>query len=288
MAGTPAPSPAEVERALKRLTAGQFSQVCSEIGLLEVTLPGASQAAKASALVAMTRGRSDFTALVRAINRVDPKIWRVIPARSSVSSLVYGVIGFVVIAGIGVLVLVVVLSGGEQALQAPPTPTQTLAPTRTSVPTFTHTPTSTPLPTNTPTPTPTEIPTRAPRATALSGPTATLTSTPPPPVSIIYPAAQSQQPRSGYQAYPSETVEFRWLLRGVTLASDERYWMRLYTADGSIADNYLTSDTWRYYAVPSGATGSFTWTVTVVKVDTAGSLIGSLSPEGDPWVLAIK
>ena len=288
MAGRPRPTPADVERALKRLTPDQFSQVCSEIGRLEVTLPGATQAAKASALVAMTRGQSDFIVLVRAVNRVDPKVWRAAPARVALPSLVLSIGAFVVIVGIGVLALVVVLSGSEQAAQVIPTPTQTLAATRTPVPTFTHTPSPTPQPTATLTSSPTATATRAPVTRAAGGPAPSATPTPTPPVSITYPAVELQQPRSPYSAYPAEVVEFRWTFRGRTLTADERYWMRLYASDGSLADSYITSDSWRYYGVPSGATGSFTWTVTVVKIDAAGNVIGPLSPESDRWTMGVR
>jgi len=289
MAGMPQPAPAEVERALKRLTADQFSRVCGEIGMPEVTLPGATQAAKAASLVALTQGHADFAALIRAIHRIDPNARRPVPAAPrALSSLVLSLGAFVVIIGLGALVLVFVLSGSEQAAQVVPTATATLAPTRTPVPTFTYTPTPTSLPTATFSPTPTETSTRAPRPTATFGPAPTATATPPPPVSIIYAAPELQLPRSGYRAYPSETVEFRWVLRGATLASDERYLMRLYSADGLLVDTYLTSDPWRYYAVPSGANGTFRWTVTMVRVDAAGNVIGPLSPEGGGLVFNVQ
>ena len=287
MAGTPQPAPADVERALKRLTPDQFSRVCSDIGLLEVTLPGATQAAKSSALVAMTQGHSDFAALVRAINRLEPKAWRAAPARSALPALALSIGAFVVIVGLGVLALVIVLSGSEQAAQASPTPTQTLAPTRTPVPTFTHTPSPSPLPSATLTPLPSATPTRAVATVSAGGPAATHTPTPPP-VAIIYRALELQQPRSGYRAYLSETVEFRWLFRSGTLAPDEQYWMRMYAPDGLLVDSYVTPDSWRYYGVPSGSSGSFGWTVTVVKVDGAGNVVGPLSPESDRWTIGVQ
>jgi len=37
--------------------------------------------------------------------------------------------------------------------------------------------------------------------------------------------------------------------------------------------------------VPDGATGELAWTVTVVKVDAAGGVIGPLSPESDPAIV---
>lgn len=289
MAGIPQPTPAEVERALKRLTADQFNLVCGEIGMLEVTLPGATQAAKAASLVAITAGHTDFAALVRALHRIDPNAWRPVSAAPrALSSWVFSMGVFIVIIGLGALVLLLVLSGSEQAAQIVPTATATLRPTRTPVPTFTYTPTSTSLPTATFSPIPTQTRTRAPRPTATFGPAPTATATPPPPVSIVYSAPELQLPRSGYRAYPSETVEFRWVLRGVTLGPDERYWMRLYSADGLLVDTYLTSDPWRYYSVPSGANGTFKWTVTVVKVDAAGNVIGPLSAEGGGSVLNVQ
>ncbi|MGH2592082.1 MAG: hypothetical protein ACRDGG_01070, partial [Anaerolineae bacterium] len=139
MGAASTPTPKDVERALRRLTADQFAQVCSEIGILEVTLPGSTQADQASALVERTYGHPDFTALVRAINRIDPQAWRAAPVRGTLPSLMAGVGAFAAIIAIGGLVLVLVLSGSEQAAQATPTPTHTPAPTRTPVPTFTYT-----------------------------------------------------------------------------------------------------------------------------------------------------
>jgi len=273
-------APQEVERALKRLTPEQFSQVCGEVGILEVTLPGATQAARAAALVERTQGHTDFAALIRAINRIDPNAWHIAPARASISSAVYGLIALVAILGIGGLVLVLVLSGSEAATQVTPTPTDTLAPTRTPVPTFTHTPTHTPVPSDTGTPTRTPTPTR--QASSVASTRAvppTPVATPSPVVSIIYPQVELLQPSSDFRASPGETVEFRWILRSSTpIASDERYLMRLYL-NTQVGDAYLTPDPWRFYPVPPGANGTFGWTVTVVKVDAAGDVIGALSPE---------
>ncbi|HJW84095.1 MAG TPA: hypothetical protein VJ754_07310, partial [Anaerolineae bacterium] len=105
---------------------------------------------------------------------------------------------------------------------------------------------------------------------------------------IIYRALELQQPRSGYRAFPSQTVEFHWLFRNGALTADERYWMRLYAPDGSLVDSYITADSWRYYGVPSGSSGSFGWTVTVVKVDAAGNVVGPLSPESDRWTFGVQ
>jgi hypothetical protein len=285
MTGASTPTPKDVARALKRLTEEQFAQVCSETGILEITLPGASQAARADALVAMTQGHSDFVVLVRAINRIAPGAWRAAPALGALSSLAYGAIAFVVILGLGGLALMLIITGSPSATELPPTPTETLAPTRTPVPTFTYTPSSTPEPTASGTPTATAS--RTPRPTdAHRSPTPTHTLTPPP-VSIVYPEIEPQAPQSGYKAYPGDTVEFRWILRNVNLAADERYWMRIYLQT-SVVDSYVTADPWRFYVVPPGAIGDFTWTVTVVKVDAQGNIIGPLSPESDPWAIGWK
>ena len=290
MPAAPTPTPQEVVRALKRLTADRFSQVCSDIGILEVTLPGYTQVAKAAALVAQTQGRTDFAALVRAINRIDPKVWSAIPTRPSLRPVIYGLGAFGAIVVIGGLVLVLILSG-SQASQPTPTPTRTRAPTRTSVPTFTHTPppTATPTPTSTSVPTPRPTSTPAPVvATKSAGPRATASVTASPPVAIVYAKVDLQKPVSGYRANPGEEVVFRWFLRGASIAQDERYWMRIRTPDGAVVDNYLTSDPWRYYSVPSGAVGAFTWTATVVKVDAANNIIGAASPESDRWTFAAQ
>jgi len=286
MASASTPTPKDVARALHRLTADQFTQVCSEIGYPEVTLPGSTQAAKATALVERTQGGPDFVVLVRAINRVDPNAWRSAPVRRPISSYVYALIAFFGLLVVGGLVLVLVLSGTDSAAEAAPTPTETLAPTRTPVPTITHTPSPTLEPSATITPTFTATPTRAaPASVPTAGPTPTDTATPPPPVSIIYPVVEPQRPQSGTLAYPGATVEFRWILRDFSIAADERYLMRLYASD-NVVDNYLTSDPWRFYPVPLGATGDLTWTVTVVKVDEEGNIIGPLSPESDPWKIS--
>ena len=105
---------------------------------------------------------------------------------------------------------------------------------------------------------------------------------------MIYVKVDLQKPASGYRANPGEEVVFRWLLRSAPIAADERYWMRIRTTDGAVVDNYLTSDPWRYYRVPSGAVGVFTWTVTVVKVDAANSILGAASPESDRWTFVAQ
>jgi len=279
MASASKPIPKDVLRALNRLTREQFARVCSEIGYPEVTLPGHTQAAKAAALVGKLQGEADFAVLVRGINRVNPGAWRAMPVRSSWSSAVYGVLAFAVVVGIGGLVMALILSGAEPAAEPVPTATETLAPTRTPIPTFTYTPSPTSFPTETVTPTPTATSTRrAASGGPAQAPTATSTA---PPVSIVYGKVEPLKPPGGSRYYPGETVEFRWVLRDAAIQADERYLMRLYLS-GAVVDSYLTPDAWRYYAAPSGATGEFAWTVTVVKVDAAGNVIGPLSPESDP------
>jgi len=279
MAGASKPTPKDTVRALNRLTAEQFARVCSEIGYLEVTLPGDTQTAKASALVGKLRGEADFAVLVRAINRVNPGAWRAVPVRGSLSSAVYGVLAFAVVFGIGGLVMALILSGVQPGAELIPAATATLAPTRTPIPTFTYTPSPTSLPTETATPTPTATSARrAASAVPAQAPTATSTA---PPVSIVYGKVEPLKPPGGSRYYAGETVEFRWVLRDASIQADERYWMRLYL-NGAVVDSYLTPDPWRYYPVPDGAQGEFAWTVTVVKVDAAGNVIGPLSPESDP------
>ena len=94
---------------------------------------------------------------------------------------------------LGVLGLVVFLSGCmkiEQIMEVPtiqptntsfftntPVPTNTPTPTSTPVPTNTPTPTSTPVPTSTPTPTSTPVPTNTPTPTSTPVPTSTPTPT---------------------------------------------------------------------------------------------------------------
>ena len=275
------PKPKDVVRALNRLTPEQFALVCSEIGYPEVTLPGSTQAVKASALVEKVHGEADFAVLVRAVNRVNPGAWRAAPVRGSISSVVYGVLAFAVVFGIGGLVLALILSGAEPAAEPIPTPAETLAPTRTPIPTFTYTPSPTPVPTETATPTPTATSTRrAAPAILTQAPTATITA----PVSVVYREVEPQKPAGGSRYYAGETVEFRWILRDASIQADERYLMRFYL-NGAVVDTYLTPDPWRYYVVPDGATGEFAWTVTVVKVDAAGNIIGPLSPESDPVIV---
>jgi hypothetical protein len=274
MASDSKPTPTDAARALNRLTPEQFARVCSEIGYPEVTLPGSTQTTKASALVGKLRGAADLAVLVRAINRVNPGAWRAVPVRGSLSTAVYGVLAFAVVFGIGGLVVALILSSVEPAAEPIPTATETLAPTRTPIPTFTYTPSPTLLPTETATPTPTATSTRR----AAQAPTATSTV---PPVSIVYREIEPLRPLRGSRFYSGDTVEFRWVLRDAALQADERYWMRLYQ-HGAVVDSYLTSDPWRFYPVPDGAKGEFAWTVTVVKMDSAGNIIGPLSPESDP------
>jgi len=245
-----------------------------------------------SSLVARTQGHTDFSVLVRAINRIDPNAWAAVgPVRVSISSAAMmgafaravALIGFV---GIGGLVLALVLSSPEAAAQPTATPTQTSAPTRTPVPTFTHTPTNTPIPSATPTPSKTPRPTNPPATVGPSQPP-TDTPAPTPVTSIIYPAVEPLRPPSNQRSYPGEMVEFRWILRGAAIAADERYLMRLYLGS-QVVDTYVTSDPWRYYPVPSGANGTFGWTVQVVKVDVAGNLISTLSPESGQRMLVLQ
>jgi len=176
-------------------------------------------------------------------------------------------------------VMALILSGVQPGAELIPAATATLAPTRTPIPTFTYTPSPTSLPTETATPTPTATSARrAASAVPAQAPTATSTA---PPVSIVYGKVEPLKPPGGSRYYAGETVEFRWVLRDASIQADERYWMRLYL-NGAVVDSYFTPDPWRYYAVPDGARGEFAWTVTVVKVDAAGNVIGPLSPESDP------
>lgn len=283
------PTPRNVERALVRLTADQFGFVCAEIGLLEITLPGNNQAQKAAALVQKTQGQPDFVSLVRAINRTNPDAWRARATRRSLSSGVISLIAFVAFLGLGGFVLFSVLSGSEPPPPPTDTATSTLPPTRTPVPTFTVTSSPTPIPSDTPTPTATETSTRAPvvatETVVIDTATPTETPIPAPEVLIFYAQVEPQLPPSGYGANTAETVEFRWLLREGPIAGDERYLMRIYAADdGTLADTFLSSDTWRFaVGGPFNATGDFFWTVSVVRVDEENNVIAFLNEEGGAW-----
>lgn len=283
MPATTKPMPRDVERALNRLTPEQFAYVCAEIGILEITLPGHNQAQKAAALVARTKGQPDYSALIRSINRINPQAWRAPMVRVNVlSSNMISLLAFIVVLVAGGAVLATVLDNSEPPPPPTDTPTATLPATRTPIPTFTHTPTITPIPSDTFTPTPTETPTDEPTTPVTRAPSATPSDTlvPAPVLVIKYPPVELHSPPDGYTAGATESVEFTWILRDGPLAADERYYVRVYDLSGGLADGYLTSDPWRFSTgAPSGVTGNYHWTVTVVRLDAEGHISLYLTEE---------
>ncbi len=76
----------------------------------------------------------------------------------------------------------------------------------------------------------------------------------------------------------------RWIVPGLTeLNPDERYRVRL-RLDQQVVYDYLTANNWYDRSgAPNGAPGTYNWSVTIVKVDDAGNVIGVLSPESERW-----
>ena len=167
----------------------------------------------------------------------------------------------------------------------PVTPTVTDTPEPTATPNVNATLTATYAPSLTPTPRAT--PTRTPRPT--SNATSTPTPTPTPIVALIYSRVLLRAPTSNSTVDPTVKVQMTWLLPNVPeLRSDERFRLHVWQ-DQKVIFEKLTSDSWYdWYGGPNGELGTFQWSVSVVRVDDVGEVLGLLSPESETWNITWK
>jgi hypothetical protein len=301
----------KIQQAIKHLTPEQFSALCAELGLVEDTL-GRSRAEQTRTLVELTNNLNQVT---RAIRHVWPEAFDPPPTkpkrrfRLPIGPLL-GLLALLAIVAAGAWILVGALDADsgevvDYRVIASPVPTQAVLiglRTPTYTPTPTHTPTRTPtytpdIPgtltaTYAPTATPTATPTRTPRATITgtrTTPTRTATATPAASVRIVYPQVLLNKPASNSVVEPDKIIQMSWVVPGlIELSTDERYRVRL-RQDQQVVLDRVTADNWLDWGTPpNGQLGTYSWTITVVKVDEAGNAVGLISPESERWTITWK
>ncbi len=299
----------KIEFAIKHMTPEQFSALCAELGLVEDLL-GKTRDEQIKTLLGISS--SNLNRVVRAVKHVQPEAFEPPPVkpRREFKLPIGPVFGFLALIGIIAAAIWIVNSAinansaevVNYRVTASPIPTQavliglrtaTFTPTPTR--TFTPTPTDTPdIPgtltaTYAPTATPTRTPTRTPRAT-ITGTRMTWTFTPTPQptasVRIVYPAVMLNRPASGSSIAPSNAIQMRWLVPGLDqLGSDERYRLRIRQDQQVVLDRLTANSWWDWGGAPNGVAGTYNWSVTVVKVDDTGNVIGVISPESERWTI---
>jgi hypothetical protein len=297
----------KIEQTIKRLTPEQFSALCAELGLVEDLL-GKTRDEQIKTLLGVSS--SNLNRVVRAIKHVQPEAFEPPPVkpRREIKLPIGPVFGFLALIGIiaaGVWIVNRAINANsaeivDYRVTASPVPTQAvIIGLRTA--TFTPTPSNTPTrtPTNTPdipgtltapTATPTRTPTRTPRAT-ITGTRVTWTTTPTPQptpaVRIVYPAVLLQKPASGTSLNSTTPIQMRWLVPGLSqLNADERYRLRIRQDQQVMVDRLTANSWWDWSGNPTGTPGTYNWSVTVVKVDEGGEVIGVISPESERWTIA--
>ena len=308
------PDVKRIEQVLKRLKPDQFSAVCADLGVIEGEL-GDNRNQQVHTLIDAQRG--NLTRLVRAIKHVLPTVFDPPPVKpkrqikfspGAILGQLIGLIGLAAIIGVTALVLINAITPPTGAIvdyrpTLAPVATQQLMLARTS--TFTPTPTETPTrtPTSTPdydatltatyapTATPTKTPTRTPRPTQTGGaPTRTAppTDTPAPALAIIYDRVILSKPPSNAQVDPGKPVQLRWFIPLISeLKADERFRLR-YWQGSQVALELLTSNNWDDRGLAPNGAGTYQWSVAVVKVNDAGSVIGIIGPESERWTITWK
>ncbi len=291
----------KIEHTIKEMTPEQFSALCAELGLVEDLL-GETRAEQIKTIFSL----SPHTARVaRAIRHVKPEAFEAPPPKPKRETKlpigpVIGVIGLMAILAAAIWVVASAVNANNREVVdyrvgATLVPTQAvLIGLRTA--TFTPTPTDTPTPTPTytpdipgtltatyaPTPTRTRAPTRTPRPT-VTGTRVTRTPTPAP-VKIVYPAVVLSRPASNTIVPPHNAVQMRWIVPGLSdLMADERYRLRVRQDQQVVSEQVTANNWWDWGGPPNESPGTYNWSVAVVKVDDAGSVIGVLSPESDRW-----
>ncbi len=299
----------KIEQTLKHMTPEQFTALCAELGLVEDLL-GKTRDEQIKTLLGLSS--SNLNRVTRAVRHVWPEAFEPPPAKPRREfklpiGPVVGVIGLIAIIAAGIWIVGSAINANSAEIvnyrvTSSPVPTQavliglrtaTFTPTPTQ--TFTPTPTDTPdIPgtltaTYAPSATPTRTPTRTPRATITGtrlARTATPTPQPSPVVRLVYPAPILSKPASGTTADSTKAFQMRWIVPGlVGLNSDERYRLRLRQDQQVILDHVTANNWWDWGGAPNGVPGTYNWSVTVVKVDDAGNVIGVISPESERWTI---
>ena len=308
----------KLEHTLKAMTPEQFTAVCAELGLVEDLL-GATRDEQIKTLLAMS---PNLGRVARTVRHVWPEAFEPTPVKPKREiklpiGPVVGFLGLIAIIAAGVWIVNGALNAnstevvnyrvtsspvptqaliiGLRTATFTPTPTETATRTPTNTPDVPGTLTATYAPSATPTETPTSTttPTRTRRATTTPAatsdkpsrtPTTTPTASPAAAVRVVYPATVLNRPASNTTIEGSKAFQMRWIVPGLTeLNSDERYRVRL-RLDQQVMFDYLTANNWYDRSgAPNGAPGTYNWSVTIVKVDDAGNLIGVLSPESERW-----
>jgi len=308
----------KLEQTLKAMTPEQFAAVCAELGLVEDLL-GATRDEQIKTLLAMS---PNLSRVARTVRHVWPDAFEPPPVKPKRKiklpiGPVVGFLGLIAIIAAGAWIVNSALTAnstevvnyrvtsspvptqaliiGLRTATFTPTPTNTPTPTPTNTPdlpgtlTATYAPTATPTetPTKTPTPTRTRRATTTPAATSNKPtwtPTSTSTPTPATVVRVVYPSAVLNRPASNTTIAGSKAFQMRWIVPGLAeLNSDERYRVRL-RQDQQVVYDYFTANNWYDRSgAPNGTPGTYNWSVTVVKIDDAGNLIGVLSPESERW-----
>ena len=308
----------KLEHTLKAMTPEQFTAVCSELGLAEDLL-GKTRDEQIKTLLGMS---PNLSRVARTVRHVWPEAFEPTPVKPKREiklpiGPVVGFLGLIAIIAAGVWIVNSALTAnstevvnyrvtsspvptqaliiGLRTATFTPTPTNTFTPTPTETPDVPGTLTATYAPTATPTDTPTKTatPTRTRRASATPAatsdrptwtPTSTFTPTPATVVRIVYPVAVLSRPASNTVIEGSKAFQMRWIVPGLTeLNPDERYRVR-FRLDQQVLYDYFTANNWYDRSgPPNGAPGTYNWSVTIVKVDDAGNLIGVLSPESERW-----
>jgi hypothetical protein len=302
----------KIEQTLKRLTPEQFSALCAELGLVEDLL-GKTRDEQIKTLLGISA--SNLNRVVRAVKHVQPEAFEPPPVkpRREINLPIGPVVGLLLLIGIigaGVWIVNNALNANsaeivDYRVTASPIPTQAVLiglRTATFTPTPTNTPTRTPTQTPdipgtltatwAPTATPTRTPTRTPRAT-ITGTRVTWTATPTPQptaaVRLVYPAPLLQKPASGTSLEPATPVQMRWLVPGLSgLNADERYRLRIRQDQQVVADRLTANSWWDWGNNPTGVPGTYNWSVSLVKVDEAGEVVGVISEESDRWTISWK
>lgn len=78
----------------------------------------------------------------------------------------------------------------------------------------------------------------------------------------------------------------RWIVPGlVELNPDERYRLRIRQDQQVVLDRVTANNWWDWGGAPNGVSGTYNWSVAVVKVDEAGNVAGVISPESERWTI---
>jgi hypothetical protein len=293
----------KIEQAVRKMTDAQFSELCSELGAIEALL-GEEPNERRKTLTRAEISSDNIKHFVRTIRHVWPEAFDepvVAPKREIKIKIEWGQIAGAIALLLIVIVAVIMFSSAlnpsaepiaefkvtpsiipTQAIivaQRSPTPTP-VTPSPTPAPTATPDVNATLTATYAPSPTPTSTPTRTPKPTSAT--TATPTALPTIAVQAIYPRVQLRKPANNSVITLKPPVQLQWVAPG-ELAPDERYSVR-FRQNGSTVYTFFTSNNW-FDGVPNNQVGSYQWSVTIVKVNDAGSVIGIVGPESETWTV---